>query len=84
MMKYMNKIFPCEDFWKNFLKKFFSFFVSFKFYVVSVSTILLLEGFLSSKEWATTVVSITLGRVVIETVSAYKDNSRINITHSGE
>lgn len=65
-------IFPGKSFWSNFAEKFFSFFVSFKVYVVVLASFFRAYNLIGGETWATVVVSITLGRVVVQGVVAAK------------
>lgn len=73
----MNKKYmPCDDFWRNYIKKAFSFSVSFKVHIVIIATFLLLFNKISDTVWSSTIVAIALGRVVIEGI--YLNNQHKN------
>lgn len=67
-----DNVFPKYDFWSNFVQKFLSFLVSFKVYVVVLASFFRAYNLIDGGTWATTIVSITLGRVVVQGVLASK------------
>ena len=84
-MSLMSKLWPNADFWANFISKMFSFLVSFKAYLIALTTVLLFMEKLDGGTWATVIVSLGLGRVVIQSIEAkVSQNQEIPVVPVGE
>lgn len=75
-----NRVWPGYVFWANFLEKLFSFAVSFKVWVVALASVFRVLNYINGETWATAVVSITLGRVIVQGVTAAKQSQTTETT----
>lgn len=64
------RVVPGLSFWQGFLAKLISLIVSLKVHILVTATWLLYIGKISDTVWSTVIVSIALGRIVVQSVVA--------------
>ena len=67
-----------KEYWEHIIKKFISFAVSLKVYILTATTVLLIIDKINEQTWSTVIIAIALGRIAVQGIATYGEKKPLD------